>query len=210
MTGMDRFAMASALVARARSHKDWIGDDHGDRYVAAMLSESVPDEGQIVVKEILDHLRAALDYCAQQVWTQLSGQPLSAKVYFPIAREGAVEADFLSVMNRHMPGVAGVSAPAYETFKSFQAFAGKGNEWLPELATLVNQTKHDHLAVASMPQTLMNYSRNENGVMLSSFEPGHAPKRGTPWMMVKASPADFERGGAFQVVFLQLKDILWS
>src|SRR5450432_4254477 len=145
ISGMDRFAMASALVARARSHKDWIGDDHGDRYEAAMLSESVPDEMQIVVKEILDHLRAALDYCAQQVWTHFSSRPPGTKVYFPIAQEGAKESDFLSVMNRQMPGVAAASAPAYETFKNFQAFTDKANAWLPELATLVNQTKHDHL-----------------------------------------------------------------
>ena len=81
---MDRLAMAAALVARARSHKDWIGDDHGDRYEEAMLSESVPEEMQIVVKEILDHLRAALDYCAQQIWMHFSGQPPGVKSTSPL------------------------------------------------------------------------------------------------------------------------------
>lgn len=199
--------MASALVARALSHKDWIGDDHGDRYEDAMMAESIPDEMQIVIKEILDHLRSALDYCAQQVWMHFSGQPHGANIYFPIAREGAMESDFLSVMNRLMPGVADVSIPAYETFKNFQHFADNRNAWLPELATLVNQTKHDHLEVASMPETIMKYSRNESGTVTTSFKPGHGPKRGTPWMMVKASQSDFERGGEFRVVFLQLKDI---
>jgi hypothetical protein len=31
VSAMDRFAMATAQVARACSHKDWIGDDHSDR-----------------------------------------------------------------------------------------------------------------------------------------------------------------------------------
>ncbi|CAH0343224.1 hypothetical protein [Rhizobium sp. CECT 9324] len=64
---MDRLSMASALVARAKAHKEWIGDDHGDRYEFAMQTGVVSDEMQIVVKELLDHLRAALDYCAHQV-----------------------------------------------------------------------------------------------------------------------------------------------
>lgn len=199
--------MVSALVARARSHRDWIGDDHGDRYEDAMTAESIPDEMQIVIKEILDHLRSALDYCAQQVWMHFSGQPQGANIYFPIVREGAKESDFLSVMNRLMPGVADVSAQAYETFKNFQNFTGSKNAWLPELATLVNQTKHDHLEVASMPETIMNFSRNESGNLVSSFKLGHGPKRGTPWMMIKANQSDFERGGELRVVFLQLKDI---
>src|SRR5215213_4431526 len=38
---MDRLSMASALVARARAHKAWIGDDHGDRYEDAMMSRAV-------------------------------------------------------------------------------------------------------------------------------------------------------------------------
>lgn len=204
---MDRLSMSSALIARARTLSEWIGDDHGDRYEAAMLSGVIPDEMQIVVKEILDHLRSALDYCAQEIWRRYSGQPDGAKVYFPIAQESAKESDFLSLMNRHMPGVPKSSPQAYETFKNFQAFYSDSNAWLPDLATLANKTKHDHLEVASMPQTIMNYRRGNNGLLISSFAPGHGPKRGTPWMLIKATSPELSEGGAFEVVFLQLKDI---
>jgi hypothetical protein len=82
------------------------------------------------------------------------------------------------------------------------------NAWLPDLATLVNQTKHDHLEVASMPETIMNISRRDDGVTLMSFAPGHGPKRGrSPWMMLKADSTILESGGVCPVVFLQLKDI---
>jgi hypothetical protein len=110
-------------------------------------------------------------------------------------------------MNWQMPGVSAASTQAYETFKSFQAFSDEGNAWLPELATLVNQTKHDHLVVASMPRTIINISHRRDGTMLLSFAPGHGPKRGTPWMQIKATEADLKSGGAYEVAFLQLKDI---
>ncbi|WP_164729827.1 hypothetical protein [Rhodomicrobium lacus] len=212
MTGndlnIDRFAMASALVERAQSHKEWIGDDHGDRYEEALVSGAIPEEMQIVIKEIFDHLRAALDYCAQEVWRHFSGNPQGAKVYFPIAKKGTRENEFLSIMNRLMPGVARASSPAYEAFKSFQAFADQDNSWLPELATVVNQTKHFHLQVASIPQRSIVFAHNGNGVSLMSFAEGHAPSRGTaPWMMIKATQSEIERGGTFDVAFLQLTDI---
>jgi len=205
---MDRLSMASALVARAKQHKECIGDDHGDRYETAMQGGVIPEEIQIVVKELLDHLRAALDYCAQQVWQHFSGQPSKAKVYFPITREGFKESDFAPLMNRQMPGVGAASSKAYRVFRGFQPFADDRNAWLPDLATLVNQTKHDHLEVASMPETIVNFSRGEDGLTLMSFAPGHGPKRGqSPWMMLKADDSVLESGGACQVVYLQLKDI---
>ena len=205
---MDRLSMASALVARAKQHKEWIGDDHGDRYEIAMESGVIPDEMQIVVKELLDHLRAALDYCAQQVWQYFSGRPSGAKVYFPITREGFKETDFAPLMNRQMPGVGAASSKAYQVFRGFQPFADSRYAWLPDLATLVNQTKHDHLEVASMPETILNISRGEDGITLMSFAPGHGPKRGrSPWMMLKADDTVLEPGGACPVVYLHLKDI---
>jgi hypothetical protein len=90
--------MALALVQRVRAHKEWIGDDHGDRYEEAMLSGVIPDEMQIVVKEALDHLQSALEYCALHVWLRLSGMPEDAKVYFPIARDRAKASDFASLV----------------------------------------------------------------------------------------------------------------
>jgi hypothetical protein len=111
-------------------------------------------------------------------------------------------------MNRQMPGVGAASSKAYQVFRGFQPFADDRNAWLPDLATLVNQTKHDHLEVASMPETIMNISRRDDCVMLMSFAPGHGPRGQSPWMMLKAdstilwSPAAHVRS-----FFLQQKDI---
>src|SRR3546814_18178196 len=64
-----------------------IGDDHGDPYEVAMLAGEVGTEMQVTAKEILDHLRAALDYCARQVWQEISAAPAGALIYFPIDRK---------------------------------------------------------------------------------------------------------------------------
>jgi hypothetical protein len=201
---MERFSMAQALVSRARTHQNWIGDDHGDRYEDAMHAQAIPDEMQIVVKELLEHLRAALDYCAQQVWINLTGGSALTRIYFPIARGGANPTDFLSLMNRNMPDVAAASATAVAVFRSFQQFADDKNAWLPELATLVNLAKHDHLEVATIPNALLNFSKDAQGRTLMAFQPGHAPKRGYPFMMLKPVSGDLEHG-VHQAIFLQLK-----
>jgi hypothetical protein len=92
-------------------------------------------------------------------------------------------------------------------FQSTQAFASPKNSWLPELATLVNQAKHNHLEVASIPSTVMNISHSKDGTMLMQFAPGHAPRRGIPWMKIKATAMEMGAEGSYEVVFLQLKDI---
>lgn len=198
--------MASALVGRAREHQDWIGDDHGDRYEKAMLAGSVPEAMQIVVKEAIDHLRSALDYCAQEVWLRHGAKPKGAKVYFPIARDGSSEEDFSSLMNRCMPGVLKASPNCYAVMRQFQVFASDRNAWLPELATLSNQAKHDHLEIASTPHTLINVTYRD-GVALTRFVDGHGPKRGVPWMMIKTDGAGGLPEGCVEVVFLQLRQI---
>lgn len=171
-----------------------------------MLANAVDEEMQIVTKEILDHLRAALDYCAREVWEALSGGPPGAIVYFPIAREGAKASDFAALMNARMPGVPAAAPAAVATFSGFQEFANADNVWLPELATLANAAKHEHLNVAHVPEALLNM-RLEDGVQLSSFELGHGPKRHTPWMALIPRPGGSVERTTYEARFLVLGEI---
>src|SRR3546814_15555048 len=113
-----------------------------------MLAGEVGTEMQVTAKEILDHLRAALDYCARQVWQEISAAPAGALIYFPIAREEARANDFASLMNGQMPGVPASSPESLAEFASVQAFAGPNNVCLPELSPFVNSAKHAPLHVA--------------------------------------------------------------
>ena len=204
---MDRFAMAEALVSRARKHAAWIGDDHGDPYEVAMLAGEIGTDLQVTAKEILDHLRAALDYCARQVWQYLSSTPPGAIIYFPIAREGAKASDFASLMNAKMPGVLAASSNALATFAGMQAFSDPANAWLPELATLVNSAKHEHLQVAIVPDAIIHIRRNECGISCISFEPGHGPKRHHPWMALMQKPGGTPDHMTYEARYLVLGEI---
>ncbi|MDO6414385.1 hypothetical protein Q4F19_08330 [Sphingomonas sp. BIUV-7] len=204
---MDRFAMAEALVSRARKHAAWIGDDHGDPYEVAMLADEIGTDLQVTAKEILDHLRAALDYCARQVWQDLSAAPLGAIIYFPIAREGAKASDFASLMNAKMPGVPSASPSALAAFADMQAFADPANIWLPELATLGNSAKHEHLQVAIVPEALIHMRRDENGTSWTSFEPGHGPKRHHSWMALLQKPGGTPEHMTYEARYLVLGEI---
>lgn len=199
--------MAQALVNRARAHAGWIGDDHGDRYEAAIIAGVVDEEMQIVTKEILDHLRAALDYCARQVWQELSAQPAGATIYFPIAREGARSSDFPALMNARMPGVPAASGQAVQGLASMQEFSDPANVWLPDLATLVNHAKHEHLRVASIPPALIKMKKDEGGRTLLSFENGYGPKRGVSWMMLHPHGTPTETETTYEARFLVLAEV---
>lgn len=204
---MDRLQMAHGLMKRAAQHVEWIGDDHGDRYETALILGNIDVEMQIVAKEALDHLRSALDYCAREVWQELSGQPNGAIIYFPIAREGANKADFPSIMNRKMPGVRGASELASNQFAKFQEFSNEENAWLPELATLANSVKHEHLSVARFPEALLHIRKNSNGASTMSFEPGHGPKRHSPWMILTHIDGSTEEHSKYEARYMIFNEV---
>src|SRR4029079_534369 len=100
-----RFEMARTLVKRAQERAAWIGDDHGDPYEEALATRSIPDEMKIALKEILDHLRSALDYTAREVCERSGAVLAGARVYFPITPRIFDAKDFRSLVGRQMPGV---------------------------------------------------------------------------------------------------------
>jgi len=92
-----RFDMARALVFRAKERAEWIGDDHGDPYEEALNSGKISVEMRLALKEILDHLRSALDYVAREVCERVSPSTSNALIYFEApprrpAPEGRVNA----------------------------------------------------------------------------------------------------------------------
>lgn len=206
MTSIDRLGMASTLVKRADQHRLSIGDDHGDPYEAAILAGEVPDEMQLLVKEAIDHLRAALDYCSMHVVEYFGSLRVDRNVFFPIARKGAKEDDFRSLMNRAMPGVSSASPAAYTTFRDFQEFTSSANQWLPELATLANQAKHNHLEIAHLPISTLRI-RRQQGVYYCSFPSGDSPRKNSGLTLLRTTVDADMRDGDYEVVILRMRDI---
>lgn len=88
-----------------------------------------------------------------------------------------------------------------------QAFSDEKNAWLPEIATLANFAKHEHLRVASLPPALLHSRRNEAGVNVFSFEAGCGPKRGAPWMMLRPQPNSTPEHTIYEARFLVLTEV---
>lgn len=139
-----RFGMAKQLIERARKQVVWIGDDHGDPYEQALLTRIVSDEMQISFKEIVEHLRSALDYCAVQIHETYNGKTARRRSYFPIAPTGIGAAAWPSFFERALPSVRENNPDMLNVFAAFQLFASTDNAWLAELAILSNKTKHDN------------------------------------------------------------------
>ena len=155
-----RFEMAKALTARARERAAWIGDDHGDPYEAALLNRTVPLEMHIALKEILDHLRSGLDYCAHEMCEVATGRISTAQIYFPITARGFAAVDFPSRVGKLMPGLVKSRPDLVTTLAGFQPFTSKENGWLADLATLANRTKHVELNVNSVDAADVKFTRD--------------------------------------------------
>jgi hypothetical protein len=172
-----RFDMAKTLVKRAEERAAWIGDDHGDPYEEALVTGTVSAEMKIALKEILDHLRSALDYAAREIWERSSGLPVHARVYFPITARNFNKKDFGSLVGRQMPGVPQSRPDLLAVLESLQPFMSSKNGWLADLGTLANKTKHEQLMVNHVTALQLKTWRDEQGLVLSSAKKAD----GTPY-----------------------------
>jgi len=143
-----RLDMTRALLSKARHIRGTIGD-HGDPYEDSLLRGEVTVELKIAVKEIVDHLRAALDYAAREIAEVGSGGNVTKPVYFPIVQRGFAAQNFPSRLEQVVPGIAESRPDLAQLLASFQVFSSPDNDWLPDLATLANENKHEQLSVAS-------------------------------------------------------------
>jgi hypothetical protein len=118
---------------------------------------------RIAIKEILDHLRSALDYCAREISERCSGSPLppDSKVYFPIVGKAFNPDDFRSVVGKQVPGVLGSREDLVAVFASFQEFSSSSNAWLPDFATLCNENKHERLSLQQVMKCLAEVSEHQ-------------------------------------------------
>ena len=106
----------------------------------------------VQIKNLLENLRSALDYLAQNVFDCFCTSPTSGKaisVYFPILRRGATPTDFANFANGRFPGLRDNAPAVYECFESYQFYKSPANEWLLQFNDLCQQNKHEQLS----PQT---------------------------------------------------------
>lgn len=141
-----RISMALKLVSAAETDLEQLTD----RYQASLRGKSIDDGLKVRVKRILENLRSALDYCAHSLCSSFCTCGASgARVYFPIADKSARPTDFPSVVGKKILGLPKAAPSIVTLLSTFQAFHSSDNDWLPDLATLCNENKHEQLT----PQT---------------------------------------------------------
>jgi hypothetical protein len=207
-----RFEMAEALVAEAKKRRSEIGD-HGDPYEEALLTGVVSVKLKIIVKEIFDHLRSALDYCAREICEQCSSGSAPKIVYFPIVAKGFKQSDFKSRVGKLMPGVLDARPDVLPVLESFQPFTAADNDWLADFTSLCNENKHEQLSVTQCTSGHGLASKHDDGVVrISTFKNDKTtPFTRTPLMCLHNFPLDGSGEYTFNYISFTAIDeeLLW-
>lgn len=99
----------------------------------------------IRIKHILEDLRSALDYIANDIYYRYNKRDKERKIYFPYTKKGKNEADFERTFNNNLPNVKEKNKQIYIIIKEIQIF--NNCEWLVNLMMLTNNIKHVKLRI---------------------------------------------------------------
>ncbi|MEX1357427.1 MAG: hypothetical protein WD981_02275 [Gaiellaceae bacterium] len=112
-------------------------------YQEGLSKKTLPPRLPVVVKNILENQRSALDYVAHDLTAKFGSATAKTKVYFPFAPESP---KFEASIDRVMPGVRRARPDLAATIERHQPY---NRECLKQLQELVNPNKHAGLS----PQT---------------------------------------------------------
>lgn len=201
----NRFDMALALIEKTKANE--YNFDHGQPYENALLTGVVSLELKVSIKEIFDHLRSALDYCAKEVVVSYTAEGVSKKVYFPIVAKDFKQENFRSRVGQLLPGLLINRADLIPIFESFQSFSSADNFWLADLATLCNENKHENLSVSGIVEspTIIGIDKNGNRYNHTFKQDGTTPFPRITFSLLKNFPQGGE--GEYESVYLEFTDI---
>jgi hypothetical protein len=160
--------MADALTGGARKRFSELAPHQIDSFQA----RSPTLQYRIAIKEILEHLRSSLEYCAREIHERCTDQvPVRRKIYFPIAPRKLERADFRGIVGKCIPGLLGVRDDLVRLLESFQEFASADNQWLPDFATLSNENKHEQLSIQQIETLTIEVCPEHDGLPVWAFRP---------------------------------------
>lgn len=109
------------------------------KYEEARKAENVKNVLRPLVKSTLEHLRSALEYSAQDIWSHYNTK--SKKLYFPYGKD---EALFQANIKRNLPNLKVEYPKIYSLIESLQPFKCN-DDWLKQLCDQTNFNKHNRL-----------------------------------------------------------------
>jgi hypothetical protein len=151
---MKAFEDALHLVSHCAERLPTLRAGH-DRCLA---DKAVEPGFQIEVKNFMENLRSALDYCAAGLFDKYgNAEKPNPKVYFPYAEGGESRQTFREkTVQRCIPGLLASRPDIVKRLEDYQYFGNTGN-WLALLAKLTNENKHNRLT----PQVEKQYTAVE-------------------------------------------------
>ena len=139
---MSGFNDARHLLQHAKEHLGRIRQ----AYEEALYDKQIKPTLLVEIKNIMENLRSALDFCAQALYDKYGAQATrQPKVYFPCAFKGQSATDFRKRVDGCIPGLSVSRPDIIAIIESFQAFSNPANDWLPLFKDLNNMNKHQSL-----------------------------------------------------------------
>lgn len=147
---MTQFSDALHLVQFCESKLPELREQHAK----CLEQQSIEPVFLIGVKNYMENLRSALDYCALGLFEKYgSSKKKDPKIYFPYAKAADDKTKFRNeIVERCIPGITNSRPDVVDRLESYQYFGNTGN-WLPLLAEITNEHKHEQLT----PQVQKEY-----------------------------------------------------
>ena len=148
---MSQFDDARTLVAHSQAKAETLRTLHKQ----CLAEKSVKPEFLIEVKNFMENLRSALDYCARGLLAKYGhSKKTNPKIYFPYAGPSDDKIKFRNdIVERSIPGLLARRPDIVDMLETYQYFGNTGN-WLPLFMRITNENKHEQLT----PQVEKQYT----------------------------------------------------
>ncbi len=155
-------------------------------YDQSLHDKDIPAFLRIDIKNVMENLRSALDYMAQDVAMTISNRKtnntaLRKKIYFPYGKN---KQDYDSSIKRNLPDLETVRPDIYSLIEGIQLHTC-GNAWLYDFCQILNENKHNSLS----PQTRTSQKAYSVGL------PGKFPAISAPAGEIIAPPGEISIDG---------------
>jgi hypothetical protein len=141
---MNAFDDANELIKHAGGHLAKIRE----AYEASLHAKEISGTLQVQIKNFVENLRSALDFCANEIFNRHGSSPKpNPKTYFPYALASQDRAAFEKSgrIETCIPGISTSRPDIVQSLLEMQHFGSYGFTWLPDFMELTNENKHQRL-----------------------------------------------------------------
>ncbi len=155
-------------------------------YDQSLHDKDIPAFLRIDIKNVMENLKSALDYMAQDVAVMISNQKannaaLRKKIYFPYGKN---KQDYDFSIKKNLPDIEITRPDIYSLIEDIQPHIC-GNAWLYDFCQILNENKHNSLS----PQTRTSQKAYKVGL------PGKFPVISAPAGEIIAPPGEISIDG---------------